>query len=202
LPLILISGLALFIADELLLGFIAFLLNLMLFYYCLGPHNPFYPFREEIDEENSELALGRYFAQVNGQLFAVIFWYVLLGALGVLSYRLISLSRKQKLTANLATILTNILDWIPARINVLLFLLVGNFQKGFHFYTQKFISSPENNELLLSEGGLLAARTNENEPVQLPYGENLVEHAIIVYLVLIALFTLVALSYTPQSLMS
>ncbi len=55
---------------------------------------------------------------------------------------------------------------------------------------QKFFSSPEFNNQLLTEGGLLAARTSESEPVQLPYAESLVEHSIIVYLVVLALFTL------------
>jgi AmpE protein len=192
-PLLALAGIALYIANYLLFGVFTFLLNLLIFYYCLGPVNPFYPVRTEVESENSELAAGHYFSQVNGQLFSVVFWYVVSGVIGVLVYRLISLCREQELTATLARQITNFLDWIPARITVLLYLLVGNFQKGFHFYAQKFLSSPEYNNQFLSEGGLLAARTNESEPVQLPYAESLVEHAIIVYLVFLALFTLGAL---------
>jgi len=193
LPPLVITWIILMIADHLLFGFITFLLNLIIFYYCLGPDNPFYPIREEAEADNSESAARTYFAQVNGQLFAVIFWFVITGALGVLCYRLISLCRDQEKTTNLAILITDILDWIPARITVLLYLLVGNFQKGVHFYSQKFLSSPTNNNYFLSEGGLLAARTTENEPVELTYAQNLVEHAVIVYLVFLALFTLIAL---------
>lgn len=192
LPLILICWLVLFIFNHLLFGFISLLLNLIIFYYCLGPENPFYPVRQGSDEEDNDAEVGRYFAKVNGQLFSVIFWYVIAGPLGVLTYRLISLCREQMLTEELASWLTDILDWIPARFTVLLYLLVGNFQRGFHYFVQTFFSSPNYNYSLLSQGGLLAARTNESEPLTMPYAENLVEHALIVYLVFLAFFTLVA----------
>lgn len=192
LPLVILLGLVLSIFNHLLFGFISLLLNLAIFYYCLGPNNPFYPMRQESAEENSEIEAGHYFAKVNGQLFAVVFWYIVAGALGALIYRLISLCKEQIVTAKIATQITNVLDWIPVRLTVLLYLLVGNFQRGFHFFAQKFFSLPENNDVLLNDGGLLAARTTENEPVQMPYAESLVEHAMIVYLVFLAFFTLVA----------
>lgn len=73
LPLAIICAVLLYIFDSVLFGFIGFLLNLAIFYYCLGPENPFYPVREDTDAEHSELAVGDYFAKANGQLFAVIF---------------------------------------------------------------------------------------------------------------------------------
>ncbi|MBA2656187.1 MAG: hypothetical protein H0U70_04290 [Tatlockia sp.] len=192
LPIVLIVALVLAMADHLLFGLIGFLLNLVIFYYCIGPSNPFYPVRSELDNENSELFVGIYFVQANRQLFSLIFWYGITGILGALVYRLITLCREQELTARPAIQITNLMEWIPTRITVFLFLLVGNFQKGILFYKQNFISSPLNNERLLSEGGLLCLRTSENETVQLPSAEKLVEHALIVNLVFLALFTLIA----------
>lgn len=193
LPLLILCGLLLFIFDDRIFGILSFLFNLGIFYYCLGPENPFYPVKSENEEDYNEIVVGNYFVKVNGQLFAPVFWYITLGVLGIVAYRLISLCKEQPLIAKLSTLITDILDWIPARISVILFLLVGNFQRGLNFFLQKFFTAPENNALLLSEGGLLAARTNENESVQMPYAESLVEHAVIVYLVFLALFTLVAL---------
>ena len=190
LPILVVCALIFFIVNHILFGFLAFLLNLAIFYYCLGPENPFYPIRENIDEEYSELAVGDYFVKVNGQLFAVVFWYIVLGALGVLAYRLISLCRIPEASAQFASRLTAILDWIPARITVFLYLLVGNFQRGIHFFSQNILSSPENNVSLLREGGLFAARGTDAQPIQMPYAESLVEHAMIVYLVFLALFTI------------
>ncbi|KTD22821.1 inner membrane protein AmpE [Legionella lansingensis] len=185
---VVIVWLLLYIFGHLLFGFIGFLLNLVIFYYCLGPQNPFYPVRSE--EQENETMVGDYFAKVNGELFAVIFWYIVAGPIGILVYRLISLCSEQSLTAKLAQTITDVLDWIPARLTLLLYLLVGNFQRGIGFFMGMFFASPEKNDDLLSQGGLLAARTNETETVILPYAENLMEQALVVYLVFLALFTL------------
>ncbi|CEK10930.1 CobD/CbiB family protein [Legionella hackeliae] len=192
LPPIILAWVIFYIFGHIIFGLIGLLLNLIIFYYCLGPQNPFYPVRAEGEDQDNEGVVGNYFAKVNGQLFAVIFWYILAGPLGVLLYRLISLCQEQLPTMHLSRIITNLLEWIPARLTVLLYLLVGNFQRGIHFFAQAFFSAPEKNDTLLSTGGLLAARTNDNEPVPMPYAESLVEHALIVYLVFLALFTLVS----------
>lgn len=188
LPILFVCWLALFILGHLFYGFIGLLLNLAIFYYCLGPENPFYPVSQE--NESDETVAGNYFIKANNELFAVVFWYIVAGPLAILVYRLVSLCRGQELTAKLAQWLTNVFDWIPARITVLLYLLVGNFQQGFRYFMQTFFSAPENNDSLLSQGGLLAAHNSENESVQVPYAESLVEHALIVFLVFLAVFTL------------
>ncbi len=191
LPLLLILSLILTFINHLFFGIIALIVNLIVFYYCLGPQNPFYPIRLE-QEESDNQSVKNYFSQVNSELFAIIFWYILTGPLGILFYRFIYLSRDYPQTAILAQRLMNLLDWIPARITVLLYLLVGNFQRGFYFFAKMFFTAPENNELLLAEGGLLAASAREEDVISLPYAESLVEHALIVCLVLLAFFTLVA----------
>ena len=55
-----------------------------------------------------------------------------------------------------------------------------------------FFSSPENNDEILGNGGLLAARSGDELTVTLPCAQILVEHALVVYLVFLAFFTLVA----------
>jgi AmpE protein len=70
--------------------------------------------------------------------------------------------------------------------------LVGNFQKGFQYYSKAFFASPMQNDHLLEEGGLCAAEANEEAPISLPYAQILVEHALVVCLVFLAFFTLVA----------
>lgn len=192
LPLLIISVLALFLFHNIVFGLVYLILNVIIFYYCLGPGNAFYPLMEDAADKESYSAAQSYFAQVNNQVFAVIFWYIVLGPLAVIAYRLISLSQLQESVAGAAKKLTGILDWITARLTVILYLLVGNFQQGFGFYTQHFFTAPENNDVLLGQGGLLAAGTRENDQVSLPYAQTLVEQALIVYLVFLAFFTLVA----------
>jgi AmpE protein len=192
LPILLIVGIVLVLFNNVLFGFISLLFNLLIFYYCLGPGNPFYPVSSSDEDTESEAVAGRYFAKVNNQLFAVIFWFIVAGPLGALLYRLLHLSRGHELAKDAAELLSGYLDWICARITLLLYLLVGNFQQGFQYFRQMFLSSPQNNDEILETGGLLAARTSDVEVVTLPYAQNFVEHALIVYLVFLAFFTLVA----------
>ncbi len=190
LPILISVAFVLFLTSSMVFGIIYLLLNVVIFYYCLGPKNPFYP--ENLKDNASEKELGNYFAEVNGQLFAVIFWYIVLGPLGVLAYRLISLSRTQEAVKGPADTLTHILDWVPAKFTALLYLLVGNFQVGFQHFTRLFFTPPHNNETILSVCGLHAVGFDEQEQVYMPEAETLVEHAAIVLLVFLAIFTLVA----------
>ncbi|MFC3907713.1 hypothetical protein ACFORL_01285 [Legionella dresdenensis] len=178
--------------SSVLYGVIVFVINLVIFYLCLGPQNIFYPVKPLGDDLNSELAAGNYFVIANNQLFAVILWFIVAGAPGALFYRLLYVARGHEYTAIAAKRVSGLLDWISARVTLMFYLLVGNFQQGFDYYRKMFLSSPDNNEMLLSAGGLLAARTQEEQVVSLPYAQTMVEQALIVYLVFVALFTLAA----------
>ncbi|MGQ3887640.1 hypothetical protein ACQUW5_01245 [Legionella sp. CNM-1927-20] len=190
LPLLLIVWILFVLIGQFIFGLFGFLMSFIIFYYCIGPENPFYPNSTPANELEQELGAGNYFAKVNNELFAIIFWFILIGPLGVLFYRLVSLCMHYEVTQRAATNIINILDWPTARITLMLYLFVGNFQKGFNYYQQIFLTSPQNNDAILSTGGLLAARGQEEEVITLPYAQSLVECALIVYLILIALFTL------------
>ena len=192
LPLLLVFFIALHFFSNGLFGFVGFLLNVIIFFFCLGPGNPFYPVRAPTTENVSDVEIGEYLVQANGQLFAVLFWYIILGPLAVLAYRLISHSQSQPAVSQSASRLTSILDWLPARMTVLLYLLVGNFQAGLRNFSKIFFSAPANNNTLLSVCGMQALGSGASDPVAMPHAESLVEHAIIVLLVLLAFFTLVA----------
>lgn len=191
LPILLVTGLVYLLLHSILFGFLGLLFNVAVFFYCLGPKNPFYPTLES-NVESSESVAGAYFAEVNNQLFSVIFWYVIGGPIAALVFRLISLARTIDSFAVLAKDLTEILEWIPARLTVLLYLLVGNFQLGFRRFVTYLFAKPTSNEQMLSECGLLAVSSQEFAEAPMPIAETLVEHASIVLLVLIALFTLAA----------
>lgn len=174
-------------------GMVGFLLNLLVFYVCLGPDNPFYPASHLPENERAGRdVVGEYLVQTNGQLFAVIFWYIILGPLSILIYRLISLYASQSTQNGEASRLMNVLDWLPVRMTALLYLLVGHFQAGVRCFSHAFFSSPSANHAFLKECGLTALNSTEDEAVALPLAETLVEHATIVLLVLLACFTFVA----------
>lgn len=192
LPLIIVATVIYFILSGILFGFIGLLLSILIFFYCLGPQNIFYPPAQEDSNSNNTSQIGNYFAQANNQLFAVIFWYVIAGPIMILAFRLVSLSRGIPSISEQAIQTTDILEWLPARLTALLYLLVGNFQRGLSLLTHYFIAKPDLNYKMLSECGLQAIRTTDIEEVPMPVAESFVEHAVIVLLVLIALFTLVA----------
>ncbi len=191
LPLVLIPALLYFLFQGVFFGFIGLVLNLLIFFYCLGPHNPFYPVTENEDQTQKTI-LEQYLVKVNGQLFAVLFWYILGGPIAALLYRLVSLCRPIEAVRLQATQITDVLDWIPARLSVLLFLLVGNFQRGFSLFMHYLPAKPALNDRILGECGLLAVQTSEANEVSIVDAEKLVEHAAFVLLVFIALFTLIA----------
>ena len=192
LPWLLIVSLMLSLFGGLLFGFVGLLFNILLFYCCIGPENPFYPIRAQTVDHVGDNEVGNYLANVNEQLFSVLFWYILLGPLAALAYRLISLCRNQTSIGQQALWLTNILDWLPVRMTLLLYLLVGNFQAGARHFSKSFFLTPANNHAFLSGCGMEALRGSESEPIVMPNAENLVEHAVIVLLVLLACFTLSA----------
>lgn len=190
LPALIVASVILAFTDNILYGFIGFLLNVLVFYFCMGPDNSFYPVSQS--EDGREEPVENYFYVVNSQLFAVIFWFIVTGPIGVLCYRLLYVCAEQELTGSAAKKLTDFLDWVTVRMTLLLYLLVGNFQRGFQYFTQVVLSAPENNAELLKKGGILAAQTGEEETISLPHAQNLVEHALVIFLVFLAFFTLVA----------
>lgn len=190
LPIILVVGLLYLVLHSLLFGLIGLIINIAIFFYCIGPQNPFYPIAVTNADYNDE-DVGTYLAQVNNELFAVIFWYIVGGPIAALLFRLISLSQNINPVEHLARDITEALEWIPARITVLLYLLVGNFQAGFKRFIHFVLKKPHENKQMLSECGLLAVRNTEEE-IAMSVAEHLVEHAVIVLLVLLALFTLAA----------
>jgi AmpE protein len=191
LPILLIALIIYLLLYSIVFGFMGFILNLILFFYCLGPGNVFYPISQSESQGTLEL-VGDYFVRVNRQLFSLIFWYIIVGPIGALAYRLITLCQAIPEVSEQAKEVTDLLEWMPARLTALLFLLVGNFQRGLSFFARYIIAKPDANNELVRECGVLALKTNEAEEVSMLEAENLVEHAIIVLLVLIALFTLIS----------
>ncbi len=174
-----------------LFGLVGLFFNVLILFGCIGPGNPFYPAEDLTGEVHRQGDVEAYLVKANEQLFAVLFWYFMLGPLAVLGYRLISESRRLVCLNPLASRLTNFIDWLPVRMTVLLYLLVGNFQAGLRNFSQFLIKSPGNNQHMLSVCGLDALGSG-SESIQMVHAKNLVDHSVIVLLVFLALFTMVA----------
>ncbi len=143
--------------------------------------------------------------------FAVIFWFIVLGPVGAVAYRVSFLcARSETLEAEdraLARRIVHYLDWLPARLLVLSFTLTGNFVNGFSHSWQAIRSNRTASELLDScavaaldgpHEHLETADRDDGEKMiefgrqQLLALKSLLSRSAICWLVVIALVTLAA----------
>lgn len=189
-PVLFLSSLVLYLFDGVLFGFVGFILNALIFYYCLGPFNPFYSIQQTPEQVLTEEQIGDYLAGANEQLFAVILWYITLGPIGIIAYRMLSLCQGQPNGSSIARQLIDVFDFVPARCTALLYLLAGDFQRGFDFFCKGFLSLPRKNQTLLHDCGLAAMSGTHVAALTMRSVERLVEHATIILLVFLAIVTM------------
>ncbi len=141
--------------------------------------------------------------------FAVVFWFLLLGPVGAVGYRLMFLAARSTSLAEadqqLALRVVHYLDWLPARLLVISFALTGNFVDGFNRCWQLFFENPPCEELL-DDTALAAIDHRGNDRPQLDnieafieYGrqellalQGLLSRSVVCWVIVIAVLTLVA----------
>jgi len=124
--------------------------------------------------------------QANNRLFAVIFWFVLLGPIGAWSYRVTDLIRRRavfgasrdddsrktaEMVLEAAGQLHGWLAWIPARLTAIGYAMAGSFEGALSAWRTPEGSAAktqsEHSEALLARVGIgaLALQSNEEESV-------------------------------------
>jgi AmpE protein len=97
------------------------------------------------------------FIEANRRVFAVFFWFILLGPAGVVLYRLVDLCRAGGLTTtNAATTAVQYLDWLPIRLLTLIFALGGHFTNVIKHWQHNLLTPPRMNDVMLTECGIAA----------------------------------------------
>lgn len=138
----------------------------------------------------------------NQELFAVLFWFAIMGPIGAIVYRFIvmikDLSTEDEQYQNLILYsekIQNVLDWLPARLTALSYALLGDFIAGFaHLWENIRTSIYRNNYLLLKCG--YAAIGLETEPMAIDDQSyimktlELTDRALVAWLVFIGCMTL------------
>ncbi len=90
------------------------------------------------DPRDSQAIVEGILEQANSRIFAVIFWFLVLGPIGAAMYRLAScLPNLQGTRRELDFILTSkqliaILDWIPARLTAASYAVAGSFEDALY----------------------------------------------------------------------
>ena len=162
------------------------ILSIFVLIYCIGPKKILNKFdkyiisiekgetdapslaRELITEEfenssdNTDIAIMKsIFIESHRQIMAAIFWYFLLGIVGVFLYRLVDrLNFKLKGTAGgfseSASILLNILEWPSVRLFAIGLALAGNLTEAIAALKKSEVFSIEANHSLLTGIGIAA----------------------------------------------
>lgn len=163
--------------------------------------------RDTVDAEAVEELpqLGRQvsrfiFTEINARFIALLFWFAALGPAACLFYRLCSLYgdlvREEPGHPHQRTIrlVRQILDWLPARLTALCYALVGDFVRGYSALHPFWREADASSERILVDSGLASLALGPDLPMD-ALEENtqaiaLAERALLLVLVLIALFSL------------
>lgn len=170
-----------------LFGFVKLFISFAIILYCFGPRNLWADiFACLIDIANGDARglveklkvsfgvvptngpevmhrelLTAVFIQANRRVFAIIFWFSLLGVYGVVAYRLLSLivgeagkEHSDPRVADLARQYEAYMDWPAVRVLGLLFALGGNFTRVFAVWRQSVSRGVEANDTLIVECGM------------------------------------------------
>lgn len=241
LPVLVVLGTAQWYAVRLWGGWPGLVLGTVVLFLCLGPRDLAHQVNAVIDAldsgdparrdaacgalldteppEDAEILHDRLVEAVvihaNDRLFAVLFWFAVLGPLGAALYRMVSLLHRYHPEAlpdgpaQAAWRLLWVLDWLPARLTALTYALAGSFDGARHGWQDHNAAHDsalfDTNERLLAYTGkgalYLLASAGVVRPVASdldPYGSAdlraalaLVWRALVVWLVVVAVLTLV-----------
>lgn len=134
--------------------------------------------------------------------FSILFWFIVLGPVGAVMYDVVARVNSRAGDENLKITFSresrwfqNLLDWIPSRLLGLSFALVGHFGAGFGCFWQNFATNINQVREYIVKVGFAALELDLNKAENASDDENqvlynLIKHALIVWLVVIALFTI------------
>jgi len=142
--------------------------GLVILIYCFGPENFWVWAFKNISSakdlinnpyEKNQNETGSFFVESHDRVFAVMFWFLLLGPVGAVIYRISNVSKVISLDPKESFILHEVhalLDWLPIRIYTFTFAIGGHFAKVLSQWQKYSLTALRNNQILLRECGLAA----------------------------------------------
>ena len=188
-PLLIVVFCIQLILQNVLFGFVELLFQLFVLLYCLGPQNLWADtfvcinalmqddtetaekklqtsFGKSTIETNQSLhsqLLNHIFIAANRRIFAILFWFIILGPIGAVLYRAMTLSSanypSQKAVPELissARVIESILDWVPVRIFTCILALGGHCVKVLTCWRKRAPFGLHLNDNILMECGAAA----------------------------------------------
>jgi AmpE protein len=180
-PPLMIVGVIGYVLNGWFYGILELLFGVVVLLYCLGPHNLWvqvYRCIDELKKEDPNFAIEQakqsfgVFASLNSQIFhksliraifiaaherifAVICWFVVLGPIGAVLYRLVTLFsvRPELGLTDIAFKAKQMMDWVPVRIFTFIFALGGHFTEVFACWKKDVSKGLNLNETMLADCG-------------------------------------------------
>lgn len=187
LPIVLLFALIYVPSHTALCGFVGFVLGAAVLFYCLGPDNIY----------ESKTHHRFIFNKANETLFAVIFWFALLGPIAALTYRLVERCAQQASSqpalSEVAAKLKGFLDWLPVRLFTIINALVGNFMQTSHFFLNYLLRDPSFNGEMIERGSRIALGLQDNTELKdenYPEALQLIDRTLILFLLIVFAVTL------------
>jgi membrane protein required for beta-lactamase induction len=222
-PLLLVVVLLQFVLQGWLYGLPGLLFQILLLLYCFGPQNLWADAFGTITclsqgdmgfatdklkasfgltgtgdvAKSHQLLMNGIFIQANCRVFAVVFWYAVLGPVGAVFYRAVVLCTDEAALTQSARTVEDVLNWLPTKLMTLLFALGGNFAQVLHCWRKKVnLSLSGNNQFLVDCGSAaLGKEEQDNFPVDGSVERaavSLLDRAFVIALVLILIESLLA----------
>jgi AmpE protein len=213
LPLLVGVGIVQFAIKGWVYGLISLLFQLFILLYCLGPRNLWADGFATINAmqqgdaaaaqdklkhlfgatDTQHSLLTAMFVEANHRVFACVFWYVVLGPVGAVLYRAISLLAKNENAAPQLHQIVELLDWLPARLLTFIFALGGNFVQVLSCWRKKVLLGLASNHTLLADCGEAAlgadAQSADGVIVE-SHAISLLDRTFVITLVLVAVVVL------------
>ena len=144
-------------------------------------------------EGATQMTSSGFLWQTETNMFAVLFWFIVLGPAGAVLYRFSRLLAEQTYVEDSPQIREGAskwiacLDWLPVRLLGLCFTLAGHFENAFKVWTNHLLSSPKNNEAYLN-ACCQAALANGDSSDRMQWA--LYQRALAILLIVLALIAL------------
>ncbi len=178
------------------------LLSVVLLSWSLGPLTLIQKFHQlsqnDYSESSSCRALLKY---VHQSYFAIIFWFFIFGPAAAISYRILQHLAEvneyentvdpENTSSDLQETwckLFAIVDWIPARLTGCLYLLTGDFIKGFKTFRQHLLLLEKDSDALVVDTGVDALALDEDDDALLA-ARSIAERSLILLLAMIAVIS-------------
>lgn len=217
-----------------LAGFLAFLFGMVVLIFSLGPRDLEQDVDQVLDslvredtegallcarqlgdeetidaqsaEELVEQVRDRILVEANTRVFGVLFWFLVLGPVGAVLFRLACHVRRQPDVSEeyrrAGFDLYRILAWIPARLTVLCYALAGNFVDTLsRWQSPADLWQADSDRFLMASGnGAIQAEYTDSDisTIDISPAEHamaLVKRALVVWVALLALLTLTGLVF-------